>query len=118
MARSAKSVLEAQFQDVIRRQIGNLCRAFVDLQSARIGYLTAAASVREQERVVAAARRAGRTRRTRREAAERLSIALDKARSSLADARDTLADAQEVACRAAQRAPGGDRAASAARHPA
>ena len=71
VARSAKSVLEAQFQDVIRRQIGNLCRAFVDLQSARIGYLTAAASVREQERVVAAARRRparrkgrGRGRRT------------------------------------------------------
>ena len=35
VARSAKSVLEAQFQDVIRRQIGNTCRAFVDLQSAR-----------------------------------------------------------------------------------
>jgi cobalt-zinc-cadmium efflux system outer membrane protein len=97
VARSAKSVLEAQFQDVIRRQIGNLCRAFVDLQSARISYLTAAASVREQERVVAAARRrAGQDETDAEQTAERLSIALDKARGSLSDARDTLADAQEA----------------------
>ena len=77
VARSAKSVLEAQFQDVIRRQIGNVCRAFVDLQSARIGYLTAMASVREQERVVATAQRRSRPGREGRGRGRR--TALDRA---------------------------------------
>ena len=54
VARAARTVLEAQFQDVIRRQIGNVYKSFVDLQSARVNLLTAQASVREQERVIAA----------------------------------------------------------------
>jgi cobalt-zinc-cadmium efflux system outer membrane protein len=97
VARSAKSVLEAQFQDVIRRQVGNVGRAFVDLQSARSGYLTAMASVRDQEKVIAAARRRfPKDAKEAEEAAERLSIALDKARGALSDARENLADAQEA----------------------
>ncbi len=97
VARAARTVLEAQFQDVIRRQIGNVYHAFLDLQSARTNLLTAQASVREQERVVAAARRrAGPDEKGGDEAAERLSIALDKARGSLIEARDNLSDAQET----------------------
>jgi outer membrane protein, heavy metal efflux system len=97
VARAARTVLEAQFQDVIRRQIGNVYHAFLDLQSARINLLTAQASVREQERVVAAARRrAGPDEKGGDVAAERLSIVLDKARGSLIEVRDSLGDAQEA----------------------
>jgi cobalt-zinc-cadmium efflux system outer membrane protein len=97
VARSAKSVLEAQFQDVIRRQIGNLYRAFVDLQSARINLLAAQASVREQERVVDAARpRAGSDKQGGEQAIERLEIVLDKARADLSEAGGALGDAQEA----------------------
>ena len=96
-AREAKTVLEAQFQDVIRRQIGNLYRAFVDLQSARINYLSAQAAVRAQEQVVAAARRRSREKKDDNEGStERLEIVLEKARVSLGEARDTLGDAQEA----------------------
>jgi cobalt-zinc-cadmium efflux system outer membrane protein len=96
VARAARTVLEAQFQDVIRRQIANLYRAFLDLQSARTNLLTAQASVREQERVVAAARRrAGSDEKSAEQAAERLSIVLDKARGSLVEARDNYNDSQE-----------------------
>jgi len=97
VARAAKTVLGAQFQDVIRRQIGNVYHAFLDLQSARTNLLTAQASVREQERVVAAARRrAGTDEKGGEEATERLSSALDKARASLDTARDNYSDAQEA----------------------
>lgn len=97
VARAARTVLEAQFQDVIRRQIGNVYHAFLDLQSARTNLLTAQASVREQERVVAAAlSRAGPDEKGGEEAAERLSITLDKARASLVEARDNYSDAQEA----------------------
>jgi cobalt-zinc-cadmium efflux system outer membrane protein len=95
VARSAQRVLEAQYQDVVRRQIGNVYRAFVNLQSARNAYLAAQAAVREQERVVARELRetgpAGRSAGT-----ERLAIELDKARAALDDAADTLGDAREA----------------------
>ncbi len=82
VARAARTVLEAQFQDVIRRQIGNVYKSFVDLQSARVNLLTAQASVREQERVIAAARlRAVQDERGREDAVERLTVALNKARA-------------------------------------
>ena len=97
VARAAKSVLEAQFQDVIRKQIGNMYRAFVDLQSARTNLLAAQASVHDQERVVEAARRrAGSDKQEAEDAVERLSIVLDKARASLKEATDALSDAQEA----------------------
>jgi outer membrane protein, heavy metal efflux system len=97
VARAAKSVLEAQFQDVIRKQIGNMYRAFVDLQSARTNLLAAQASVHDQERVVEAARRrAGSDKQEAEDAVERLSIVLDKARTSLKEASDALSDAQEA----------------------
>ncbi len=116
VARAARTVLEAQFQDVIRRQIGNVYHAFLDLQSARINLLTAQASVREQERVlVAAQRRAGKDEKNGEAALERLSIALNKARATLDEALDNFGDAQEAlavllnlpADRTSQLQPGG-----------
>ena len=35
VARMARTALEAQFQDVVRRQIGNVGNAFVNLQGGR-----------------------------------------------------------------------------------
>jgi cobalt-zinc-cadmium efflux system outer membrane protein len=97
VAKAARTVLEAQFQDVIRRQIGNVYHAFLDLQSARINLLTAQATVREQERVFAAAmRRTGKAEKGGEEASERLSVSLDKARASLDTARDSFKDSQEA----------------------
>jgi cobalt-zinc-cadmium efflux system outer membrane protein len=94
-ARSAQKVLEAQYQDVVRRQIGNLYRAFVNLQACRNTYLASQAAVRAQERIVA---------REQQEAGagaqsagiERLAIELEKARAALDDAEDALNDAREA----------------------
>ncbi len=97
VARAARTVLEAQFQDVIRRQIGNLYHAFLDLQSSRTNLLTAQASVREQERVIAATKlRPGEGEKEREDAIERLAVALNKARSVLDEAHDSFSDAQEA----------------------
>ncbi len=91
----AKRVLEAQYQDVVRRQIGNLYRAFVDLQAARIGYLAAEAAVREQEQIVERERqKSGRGAPS--SDSERLLIQLEKTRGALADAGDTLDDSREA----------------------
>jgi cobalt-zinc-cadmium efflux system outer membrane protein len=96
VARAARTVLESQFQDVIRRQIGNVSKAFVDLQSARLNYLTAQTSVRGQERVVAEARRRPAAKAEDEQAAERFAIALDKSRGALQEAGDNLKDSQEA----------------------
>ena len=91
VARAAKSTVEAQYQDAARRQVGNLYRAFVDLQAARLDFLTAEAAVKTEGRALARARqRAG-------EGADisKLEGQLDKARDSLDDARDSLDDARE-----------------------
>jgi cobalt-zinc-cadmium efflux system outer membrane protein len=93
VARAARTVLEAQFQDVIRRQIGNVCRAFLDLQSARLAFLSAEASVSAQERIASAAPKPAADDE---QAVERFAIALEKARSALVEARDDLGDAQEA----------------------
>ena len=94
VARAAKSVLEAQYQDVVRRQIGSLSREFVDLQSARNNEQAARAAVREQERLLAKQHGKGGTLAATD--VKKIALQLDKARSSLADSRDTLADAQEA----------------------
>ena len=60
VARVARSALEAQFQDVVRRQIGNVATAWVGLQATRIELLAAEAALRQQEALlVEAARDAG-----------------------------------------------------------
>jgi cobalt-zinc-cadmium efflux system outer membrane protein len=91
----ARRVLEAQYQDVVRRQIGNLYRAFVDLQAARIGYLTAEEALRDQERVIE--RERGRSNQAVPSPdSERLFLHLDKTRGARDDARDTLDDSREA----------------------
>ncbi|QEH33538.1 Cobalt-zinc-cadmium resistance protein CzcC precursor [Aquisphaera giovannonii] len=98
VARTAKSVLEAQFQDVIRRQINSLCKAFIELQAARINSMAAETAVREQQKVLDQARRraAGGGKEAVQESLDRLAVTLDKARDSLIEARDALNDAQEA----------------------
>jgi outer membrane protein, heavy metal efflux system len=92
VARAAKTALEAQLQDAVRRQIGNLYRAFVDLQAARLGVLASESAVAEQSRVIDRARR--------KPGAEvdvaKLDAQLQKARDSLGDARDAYDDAREA----------------------
>ncbi|NDC62426.1 MAG: TolC family protein [Planctomycetia bacterium] len=96
VARMARSALEAQFQDVVRRQIDNVYRAFTTLQSARLDHLAAAASVRRQEAFLEKLRSTARPDDA--EAAdtiEHLALVLDRARGSLGDAAEAVADAQE-----------------------
>ncbi len=91
VARAAKSTIEAQFQDAARRQIGNLYRAFVDLQAARVDVLTGEAAVRNQERTLDQARR----RAVDKKDLGRLEDQLEKGGDSLNEARDSLDDARE-----------------------
>jgi cobalt-zinc-cadmium efflux system outer membrane protein len=92
VSRAAKSAIEAQLQDAVRRQIGNLYKSFVDLQAARLDVLTGEAAVRDQERALAqAGRRAGNEKDV-----SRLEDQLAKARDALDDARDSLDDAREA----------------------
>ena len=96
VARMARSTLEAQFQDVARRQIDNVYRGFVTLQAARIDRLMARSSVRRQEQFLANLKR---TTRPDDDAAadtiDHLSLVLERARNSLGDAEEAFADAQE-----------------------
>jgi len=96
VARMARSTLEAQFQDVARRQIDNVYRGFVNLQAARIDLLMARSSVRRQEQFLA---NLTRTARPDDEAVadtiDHLSLVLDRARNSLGEAEEAFADAQE-----------------------
>jgi len=96
VARMAKSTLEAQFQDVVRRHIDNVYRGFVNLQAARIDRLMARSSVRRQEEFLDGIKR---TARPGDDAAadtiDHLSLVLERARNSLGDAEEAFADAQE-----------------------
>jgi len=104
VARMAKTALEAQFQDVVRRQIDNVNKAFVGLQSARIDLLAAEAAVRRAEALLAeetgeAAELPASDVAGRRKAANllrELGFALEKARLTALDAREAFEDAQET----------------------
>ena len=95
VARLAKSGVEAQYQDAVRRQIGTLYRAFVDLQLARLNARAAQNTVKEQEKVVteATARQARGGRQI--DNAERLAIELEQTRSAAEDTISSLEDARE-----------------------
>jgi cobalt-zinc-cadmium efflux system outer membrane protein len=96
VARMARSTLEAQFQDAVRRQIDNVYRAFVNLQSARIDMLTAQAAVRRQEQFLAELRRTARPDDpTSADAIDHLALSLERSRSILGDAVEAFEDAQE-----------------------
>lgn len=96
VARMARSTLEAQFQDVVRRQIDNVYRGFVTLQAARIDRLMARASVHRQEHFLAElARTAKPNDDGAADAIDHLSLVLEQARNSLNEAEEAFADAQE-----------------------
>ncbi|NBV44728.1 MAG: TolC family protein [Planctomycetia bacterium] len=96
VARMARSTIEAQYQDVTRRQIDNLQRAFVSLQSARIDHLAAAAHLADRRRRAAEfARSAAARGPTAADEADRLALAVDRAAAAAEDAAAAFADAQE-----------------------
>jgi cobalt-zinc-cadmium efflux system outer membrane protein len=96
VARMARSTLEAQFQDVVRRQIDNVYRAFVNLQAARIDRLSAQAAVRRQEEFLADYQRSAKPDDdAAADAIDHLSLVLERARASLGEAAEAFEDAQE-----------------------
>lgn len=96
VARMARTALEAQFQDVARRQIDNVCRAFVNLQSARIDSLAAAAAVGRQERFMAEfARTADPSVSRSADALDHLAFVQARARANLGDTTEAYDDARE-----------------------
>lgn len=94
VARMARSALEAQFQDVARRQIDNVYRAFTSLQAARIDRLMAQAAVRRHERLLAELRAGDRIDKDA-DAVDHLALVLEQARGGLGEADEAYADAQE-----------------------
>ncbi len=96
VARMARSTLEAQFQDVVRRQIDNVGRAFVTLQSARLDMLTAQAAVRRREHLLEDMRLNARPDdTTSADAIDHLTLALERSRTTLGDTAEAFEDAQE-----------------------
>ncbi|NBX29266.1 TolC family protein [bacterium] len=96
VARMARSTLEAQFQDVTRRQIDNVYRAFVSLQAARIGRLAAAATVRRhEERLAELARVPDRADGQAADAADHAGFVLERSRNDLDEAIEAYDDARE-----------------------
>jgi cobalt-zinc-cadmium efflux system outer membrane protein len=100
VARMARSGIESQFQDVARRQIDNVYKAFTTLQAAWIDLLMARAAVRRHEQVLADVRAAGRAagRTDARAAADtidHLTLVLERTRSGLGEAEEAYADAQD-----------------------
>lgn len=96
VARMARSALEAQFQDVARRQIDNVYKSFIALQAAWIDRLMAQAAVRRHEQLLAEFRAARRAAdRSAADTIDHLSLVLERARGSLGEAEEAYADAQE-----------------------
>ena len=96
VARMARTALEAQFQDVTRRQIDNVARAFVNLQAARIDKLAARLAVQRQERFLAEYRQTARPDDAKAaDAIDHLSFVLERTRNSLGEAEEAYQDAQE-----------------------
>ena len=96
VARMARSTLEAQFQDVTRRQIDNVYRAFVTLQSARIDRLAVAATVERQMQRLADLRASpDRDNDHVEDAISHLELALERSRVTLGDANEAYEDARE-----------------------
>lgn len=96
VARIAKTALEAQYQDVVRRQIGNLYNAFVNLQAARLGSLAArAAIVRHEQRLAGARRAAVPATPAAADALDHAAFMAAQAQLALLDAEEAVADAEE-----------------------
>jgi outer membrane protein, heavy metal efflux system len=96
VARMARSTLEAQFQDVTRRQIDNVYRAFVTLQAARIDRLAVAATVERQMQRLAELRASpDRDKDHVQDAISHLELAVERSRVTLGDANEAYEDARE-----------------------
>jgi len=96
VARMARSTVEAQFQDVVRRQIDNVYRGFVTLQATRLDLLMTRAELRRQQELLA------RLERTlapgdadAADTLDHLVFVLERARTRLGEAEEAYADAQE-----------------------
>lgn len=92
----AKSGIEAQYQDAVRRQVGSLYRAFVDLQVARLNATAAEVAFKEQESIIDAADKHVAGRLKPLDNVERLTIELDQLRTNLDEAHSALDDAKEA----------------------
>lgn len=96
VARMARSTLEAQFQDVTRRQIDNLYRAFVTLQAARVDRLAAAATLQRQEQRLAALEgRADQGTDHMRDAIDHLAFTIERSRNAVEEAIEAFEDARD-----------------------
>jgi type 1 glutamine amidotransferase len=104
VARMAKTALEAQFQDVVRRQIDNVNKAFVGLQAARIDMLVAESSVRRAEALLEEEIREAKAlpatdvagRRKAADLERELGFSCEKAKIAALDATEAYEDAQET----------------------
>jgi len=96
VARVARSALEAQFQDVVRRQIGNVATAWVGLQATRIELLAAEAALRQQEALLVEAARDAGGERPNAPSRRRLAREIERTRALVADAREAFEDSQET----------------------
>lgn len=96
VARMARSTLEAQFQDVTRRQIDNVYRAFVAVQAARIDRLAAATTLQRLEARLAELERAPtRADAHTADAIDHLAFMRERSRNALAEAVEAYDDARE-----------------------
>ena len=96
VARMARTALEAQFQDVVRRQISNVGMAFVGLQAAKLGLVAAEAAVRRHETQLAEARRNVRPNAPESaDLVEHEAFLVEQSKLALIDATEAFADAQE-----------------------
>ncbi|NCY03477.1 MAG: TolC family protein, partial [Planctomycetia bacterium] len=96
VARMARTALEAQFQDVVRRQIGNVGNAFITLQGARLAMLSAEAAVKRHRAQLAEARRTGRPDAPQTaDLVEHEAFLVEQATLALIDTTEAFEDAQE-----------------------
>ena len=96
VARMARSTLEAQFQDVTRRQIDNVYRAFVAVQAARIDRLAAAATLQRLEtRLAELEQTPARAGEHVADAIDHVAFMLERSRNALAEAEEAYDDARE-----------------------
>jgi len=96
VARMARTTVEAQFQDVVRRQIDGLYRGFVDLQSARLDVLTAQAALRRQQGMLAELERDPGDADRRAAGVANLAFLIEQTRAALADAEAEYDEARET----------------------
>ncbi len=96
VARVARTAIEAQFQDVIRRQIDNVGRAFVNLQAARIDTLAARVALARSEALLAEVTASPTLPADRRaDAVDHLAFIVAEGRSALFEAEEAYDDARE-----------------------